>query len=128
MPVVGKGAQVEFRGRTADANAINPKYSTSQLLIVDDVIQYDCPQSGKTYILFIKTYSECSRDELFNEVGLKVHDVPKIHIDDPSRSDHLLEFPETKSRYHCFCLGCFLFCQHPSPLLKCLRIVRRIMS
>ena len=51
MPVVGKRAQVEFRGRTADANAISLQYETAQLPIVDAVIQYDCPTVG-THIYY----------------------------------------------------------------------------
>ena len=54
MPVVGKGAQVEFTGRTADVNAFSPQYDTAQLPIVDAVVQYDCPYSGKTYMLLIR--------------------------------------------------------------------------
>ena len=34
MPVVGKGAHVEYTGRTADVNAFSPSYDTSQLPIV----------------------------------------------------------------------------------------------
>ena len=41
MPVVGKGAHVEYTGRTADVNAFSPQYDTAQLPIVDAVIQYD---------------------------------------------------------------------------------------
>ena len=63
MPDVGQVAQVEFRGRTADANAVNPKYDTAQLLIVDAVIQYDCPKVGKHIMSFIRKSSVCSRDD-----------------------------------------------------------------
>ena len=41
MPVVGKGAHVEYTDRTADVNAFSPQYDTAQLPIVDSVLQYD---------------------------------------------------------------------------------------
>ena len=52
MHVVGKGAHVEYTGRTADVNTFSPSYDTSQLPIVDDVIQYDCNHSGQSYLLY----------------------------------------------------------------------------
>ena len=53
MPVVGKGAHVEYTGRTADVNAFSPNLDTSQLPIVDAVIQYDCTHSGQSYLIYI---------------------------------------------------------------------------
>ena len=46
MPVVGKGAHIEYIGRTADVNAFSPNIATSRLPIVDAVVQYDCAHSG----------------------------------------------------------------------------------
>ena len=54
MPVVGKGAHVEYTGRTADVNAFSPNIATSQLPIVDAVVQYDCAHSGQSYLLIIR--------------------------------------------------------------------------
>ena len=40
MHVMGKGAHVEYTGKTADVNAFSHKYKTPKLPIVDAVIQY----------------------------------------------------------------------------------------
>ena len=38
MSVVGKGAHVEYTGKTADVNAFSPQYDTAQIPIVDAII------------------------------------------------------------------------------------------
>ena len=105
MHVVGKGDHVEYTGRTADANVFSPKYETSQLLIVDAVIPYDCPHNGLSYLLYI--YNSLYVPEINNhlippfimrETGIKVYNTPKIHVIDPTISDHSIMFPETKFR------------------------------
>ena len=127
MPVVGKGAQVEYTGRTADANAFSPTYDTAQLPIVDAVLQYDCPHSGKTYLLIIRNalYVPEMTNHLIppfamREAGIIVHDVPKIHVDDPSLSDHSLEFPETKFRIPLSLHGMFSYLPTSKPTTQML--------
>ena len=53
VTVMGKGDHVEYTGRTVDDNAFSPQYDTSQIPIVDTVMQYDCTHSGKSYLLYI---------------------------------------------------------------------------
>ena len=105
MPVVGKGAHVEYTGRTADVNAFSPKYDTAQLPIVDAIIQYDCPHTGQSYLLVIRNalyvpemMNHLIPPFIMREAGINVHDTPKIHLDDPGISDHSIEFPETNLR------------------------------
>ena len=89
MPVVGKGAHVEFTGNTADVKAFSPQFETAQIPIVDAVVQYDCQHSGQSYLLMIRNalYVPEMNNHLIppfimREAGIKVYDVPKIHMDD----------------------------------------------
>ena len=100
MPVVGKGAHVEYTGRTANVNAFSPKYNTSQLPIVDAVMQYDCEHNDQSYLLYIRNalYVPEMKNHLIplfimREAGIKVNDTPKIHVELPGLSDHSIEFP-----------------------------------
>ena len=102
MPVVGKGAHVEYTGKTADVNAFSPNIETSQLPIVNAVVQYDCAHSGNSCLIIIRNalYVPEMTNHLIppfimRENGIKVYDTPKIHLDDPNISDHSIEFPET---------------------------------
>ena len=105
MPVGGKGAHVEYTRRTVDVNAFSPKYETSQPPIVDAVIQYDCNYSGQYYLLYIRNalYVPEMNNHLIppfimREAGINVNDTSKIHVKNPGKSDHSIDFPETNFR------------------------------
>ena len=128
MPVVGKGAHVEYTGRTADVNAFSPSYDTSQLPIVDAVIQYDCTHSGQSYLLYIRNalYVPEMNNHLIppfvmREAGIKVNDTPKIHTDVPSIADHSIEFPETNLRIPLSLNGMFSYFPTSKPTAETLR-------
>jgi hypothetical protein len=72
-----------------------------QVKLVDAVVQYDCPFSGKVYMLVIcnAIYVPAVSNNLIppfilREAGITVNDVPKIQKD-PTVRDHALIFPET---------------------------------
>jgi hypothetical protein len=54
---------------------------------------------------------------VMREAGIKVHDTPKIHMDDPGISDHSIEFPETNFRIPLSLHGIFSYLptDKPSP-------------
>ena len=55
MYVVGKGSYtIADTGQTADVNAYNSQYDTMQISMLDAAVQYDCPYSGKLFILVIR--------------------------------------------------------------------------
>ena len=122
MPVVGKGAHVEYTGRTADVNAFSPNIATSQLPIVDAVVQYDCAHSGQSYLLIIRNdlYVPEMNNHLIppfimREAGIKVFDTPKIQLDDPGVSDHSIEFPDTNFRIPLSLNGMFSYLPTTKP-------------
>ena len=45
MLVVGKGAHVEYIGKTVGVKAFSPTYETAPLPVVGAVIQYECSHS-----------------------------------------------------------------------------------
>ena len=116
MPVVGKGAHVEYTGKSVEVNAFSPTYKPTSLPIVDAVLQYDCDHSGVSYLLIIKNalyvpemLNHLIPPFIMRECGITVSDTPKIHLDDPGISDHSIEFPETKFRIPLSLHGIFSF-------------------
>ena len=91
MPVVGMGAYIiSTSGKTADVNSYNPENGTLQIPIVDAVLQYDDPFSGKTHILLIRNALHVPNMKnhlispfILREAGIKVNDTPKVQIDNP---------------------------------------------
>ena len=122
MPVVGKGAHVEYTDKTADVNAFSPKYETSQLPIVDAVIQDDCNHSGHSYLLIIRNALYVSEMNnylippfIMREAGINVNDTPKIRVEDPGLLDHSIEFPETNFRIPLSLHGIFSYFPSTKP-------------
>ena len=69
------------------------------------VIVYDCPQSGQTYLLFVRNALCVPSMEhnlippfILREAGLVLHDTPKIHFNIPIAEDHSLFDEETGLR------------------------------
>ena len=83
MPVVGKGAHVEHTGKTGDVNAFSPNIETSQLPIVDAVVQHDCAHRCKSCLLIIRNAlhapemtNHLTPPFIMREAGVKVCDTP----------------------------------------------------
>ena len=54
MPVIGKHAFViSYHGKTADVSPFTPDYEPMVIEIVDAAVLYECPYTGKEYILVI---------------------------------------------------------------------------
>ena len=69
--------------------------------VVDAAIAYDCPYTHRTYLLLVRNalYIPSMENNLIppfilREAGIEVQDVPKIHVDNPSASDHCIKFDD----------------------------------
>jgi hypothetical protein len=83
---------------------------------VDCAFLYECPLSGKSYILVARTVLHVPTMEhnlvppfLLGEAGLKVNDIPKIHVKDPDVSHHSIYFDDADLRIHLGLWGVFSY-------------------
>ena len=118
MCLIGRNSIiVNYSGRYADVNAFSPDIDTLQRIpIVDAAIAYDCPYSSKPYIFLIHNglYVESMDNNLIppfimREAGITVSDVPKIHVCDPTVSDHSIYFEENDLRIPLALWGTFSY-------------------
>jgi hypothetical protein len=104
MPVVGCEALViDDLGINVDVCPFSPDYPAMKVKLVDAVLQYDCPLSGRVYMLLVRNaiHVPAMKNNLIppfilREAGITVNDVPKIQVKDPTVYDHVILFPETK--------------------------------
>jgi hypothetical protein len=83
-------------------NPFTPDYDAlKEVPIVDAAIMYECPYSGKEYILLLRNALHVpSMDNnlippfVMREAGLIVNDVPKIHLREPTVDDHAILFDD----------------------------------
>ena len=104
MCVLGKHSFIfdHVQGRTCDVEPFDPSIGKAKSVpIVDGVISYDCPYSHQTYLLVIKNAlyvptmtSNLIPPFILREAGIQVRDTAKIHVDDPTISDHAITVPE----------------------------------
>jgi hypothetical protein len=97
MCVIGRHAVILNRsGRHAEVNTFSPNIeSLHKVSIVDAAIAYDCPYTCKCYILVVRNalHVESMDNNLIppfvmREAGIEDCEVAKIHVSDPSVSDH----------------------------------------
>lgn len=104
MPVVGcESLVIVDLGINVDVCPFSPDYPSMQVKLVDAVVKYDCPFSGKVFMLIIRNAIHVPAMSnnlippfILREAGITVNDVPKIQIQDLSIHDHAITFPETK--------------------------------
>jgi len=98
MTVVGKHCYVlRDTGRKANVNAFTPEMQATDVPIVDAAILYECPYSGKEYLLVIMNalHVPAMKNNLLppfiaREAGLIVNEIPKIHVHQPTVEDHVI--------------------------------------
>lgn len=99
--VIGQsGHSVEVRPFSSDCDLLQ------NVLIVDAILAYDCPYSGKTALLVVQNALHVpSMDHnllppfVLCEAGLHVNEVLKIQVNDPTHEDHSIYCPTTTSRF-----------------------------
>ena len=96
MPLVGLNASMfADTGRVAEVSPYTPEYKSLQIPIVDSAVLYDCPYSGKAYVLVIRNALHVPAMQnnllppfMLREADITVNDAPKIQVDDPSEENH----------------------------------------
>ena len=98
MMVFGIGCYIfdSIDQKTCNVQPFDPSIGVAKnVLIVDAALAYDCPYTYKTYILLARNVLIVKGLEnhlippfIMREAGLVVNEVAKIHMNDPSSSDH----------------------------------------
>ena len=103
MPVLGIHCYIIAQlGKTATVQPYRPDYEPMDIPLVHAAVQYDCPYSGKAYVLVIRNalYVSTMTHNLIppfimREAGISVNDVAKIHVENPTNMDHAVVFKDT---------------------------------
>jgi hypothetical protein len=110
-------AVINHTGKSARVNQfLSDCKSLDNVPIVDALIKYVCPYTDTPYLLVIRNalYIPSMENNLIppfvmREAGLVVNDTPKIHISDPSVSDHSIYCAEEDLRIPLQLDGIFSF-------------------
>ena len=89
--------------RTVDVAPFDPSLGLyKKIPIVDAAVAYNCLYNHKTYILLARNalhvpsmYNSLIPPFIVRDSGSIVHDVPKIHVNDPGVNDHLISFTDS---------------------------------
>ena len=108
MAVLGKHCFVfdSVNGRTCDVAPYDPSIGTvKKVPVVDAALVYDCPYTFKPYLLIVRNALYVPTMEnnlippfLIREAGIKLQDVPKIHVKEPNENDHAITFEDENLR------------------------------
>ena len=103
-------------GQTVEVNPFTPQYQAMTARLVDGALMYDCPYSGKSYILLVQNAIHVpSMDNnvippfMMREAGIMVNEKAKIHTDDLKDSDHSITFDSTGFRIPLYLSGIFSY-------------------
>ena len=97
MIVVGSQALVIQRtGQSAHVNAFSDEVQgMSEVPIVDAAVAYDCPTTGKTYLLIVRNTLHIPSmvhnlvpPFILQEVGIAVNNTPRIHVKEVTLETH----------------------------------------
>ena len=117
MPLVGCEAYIiADTGKKATVYPYSPDYSPKELSIVDAGLLYECPYSGKSYILIVRNAISVPSmvhnlvpPFIIREAGVQVKEVPKFQCEDPDVNDHAVVFDESGFRIPLALRGIFSF-------------------
>eukprot|EP00957_Ditylum_brightwellii_P009299 703859-Ditylum_brightwellii.AAC.1 len=107
MVVLGSNAIVlNDTGKTADVQPFSSEYDAlPSITNIDDAVLYEELFTLKTYVLVFKNalYVPTMNNNLvppfiMREAGLKVKDIPKIQLKDPTVEDHSIYFKDHELR------------------------------
>ena len=110
MAVVRRNAHVLAEsGKDVVVGAFTPELKSLSYKVVDAAIQYDDPYEQKSYVFIIRNALHVPAMSInllppfmIREAGIKINDVPKIHVDQPTKDDHaiILEKQVLESQCH----------------------------
>ena len=128
MPVVGANAYILAEtGKRVDVSPFTPDYKPITAPLVDAALQYDCPYDGKSYVLVLRNslhvpsmVNNLIPPFMLREAGVKVNEIPKIQVDDPTEDDHAITFPETGFRIPLALWGIFSYFPTTKPTQRIL--------
>ena len=94
---------LNYTGRTAEVSPFTSSYDAlKNVPIVDAIIAYDCPLSGKICLLvchnalFVSSITHnLILPFIIRETNIVVNEVPKIQIPDPDETTHSIWFPDS---------------------------------
>ena len=117
MPVVGKNAYIlAEHGKTISVSPFSPDYKPLDVPMVDAAVQYDCLYEGKSVILVLRNALHVPSMNhnlippfMMREAGIKLNEVPKIQVEDPTEDDHAILFEETGFRIPLSLWGIFSY-------------------
>ena len=100
IPVLGQHSFIlNDTGQTVEVNPFTPQYEAMTAKLVDGALLYDCPYSGKSYVLVVQNAIHIpSMDNnlippfMMREARIMVNEKAKIHTDNPKDSDHSIMF------------------------------------
>ena len=136
MVVLGKHAYIfESTGRTCNVRPFSSELGVAENVpIVDGAIAYECPYTSEVYILIVRNALHITSMEhnlippfIMRAGGVTVHDIPKIHCNDPSNDDHCITFRESDLRIPLQLIGTFSYFHsrmpHVDELQNCDKII-----
>ena len=123
MPVLGIHCYIIAQlGKTATVQPYRPDYEPMDIPLVHAAVQYDCPYSGKAYVLVIRNalYVSTMTHNLIppfimREAGISVNDVAKIHVENPTSMDHAVVFKDTDFKIPLSLRGTFSYFESSKP-------------
>ncbi len=112
-------------GKTATVRGFSPEIAPKEIPIVDCAFAYECPYSGRQYILVARNVLHVTTMEhnlvppfLLREAGLVVNDVAKIHVKDPDVTHHSVYFPDSELRIPLALWGIFSYFPTRRPTIQ----------
>ena len=124
MPMLGRHWFIlNDTGWTVEVNPFTPQYKVMTAKFVDGPLLYDCPYSGKSYVLVVQNAIHVpSMDNnlvlpfMMREAGIMVNEKAKIHMDYPKDSDHSIMFNSTGLEIPLYLWGIFSYFSTRCPM------------
>lgn len=133
MPVVGSNSRIIRRvGKKVNVSPFTPDYNPITLPVVDAGVLYQCPYTGKEYILIIMNVLHVPAMShnlippfIIRDTGVTVRSTPKIQCSDPDETHHALSFDAT-FRIPLQLHGIFSYFKSSKPTLEQLETIKEV--
>ena len=129
MAVAGRGAYILAEtGKDVEVSAFTPEHEPMKYKVVDVAIQYDDPYDQRTYAFVIRNAlhvpamtNNLIPPFMIREAGIRINDIPKIHVKEPTEDDHAIIFSETGLRVPMLLWGTFSYFPSSKPSVEFLQ-------